>query len=386
MLQTAAETRKTQVIRFASFNVSMYRERAGGLLANLREPEDAQAKITAEIIQRVRPDVLLLNEFDYDAQARALTYFNRNYLRVGHNGQKPIDYPYRLAVPSNTGLLSSADLDGDGVISRPQDAYGYGFFPGQYAFAVLSRLPLSLPALRTFRRFRWQDMPANRMPCGFYSEAARRVLPLSSKNHIDLEIKLSATTIHLLAAHPTPPAFDDNQAQRNKRRNFDEIKFIADYINPGRGDYIYDDRGRRGGLARDACFVIMGDLNADPFYGASIEGAISQLLSQPSLNRSVSDGDNIPVSAGGREFAAQHGGARQCCRAAATADFDDGLRVDYVLPSRHFEVLDGGVFWPQRAHPLHRLVAAGGAGSDHRLVWLDLQPVSGYIESYSYGT
>ena len=44
------------------------------------------------------------------------------------------------------------------------------------------------------------------------------------------------------------------------------------------------------------------------------------------------------------------------------------MRVDYVLPSKGFKVLDAGVFWPKRGAPGSDWVTA----SDHRLVWVDL--------------
>ena len=53
--------------RFATFNASLNRSSAGQALADLSAPGNAQAAAVAEIIQRVRPDVLLINEFDYYA-------------------------------------------------------------------------------------------------------------------------------------------------------------------------------------------------------------------------------------------------------------------------------------------------------------------------------
>ena len=55
-----------------------------------------------------------------------------------------------------------------------------------------------------------------------------------------------------------------------------------------------------------------------------------------------------------------------------TADFSDripgNLRVDYVLPSRSFKVVDSGVFWPLAGEPAADLIDL----SDHRLVWIDV--------------
>ena len=65
-------------------------------------------------------------------------------------------------------------------------------------------------------------------------------------------------------------------------------------------------------------------------------------------------------------------------RSRTRADFDDravgNLRADYVLPSKGLKPLGGGVFWPEEADPLARLVrmSPAVASSDHRLVYLDL--------------
>ena len=48
-------------VRFASFNASLNRFNAGDLIEDLSTPDNGQAKAVAEIIQRTRPDVLLIN-------------------------------------------------------------------------------------------------------------------------------------------------------------------------------------------------------------------------------------------------------------------------------------------------------------------------------------
>jgi len=58
---------------------------------------------------------------------------------------------------------------------------------------------------------------------------------------------------------------------------------LADYVG-GKAEYLYDDDGKRGGLADGSHFVIAGDLNADPIDGASHDGAAAQLLSHPAIN------------------------------------------------------------------------------------------------------
>jgi hypothetical protein len=382
-----ADDDESRTVRFATFNASLNRGAAGQLFTDLSTPGNAQARAVAEIIQRVRPDVLLINEFDYDERAPAL--FQDNYLSLPQNGAEPISYPYVYIAPSNTGVPSGFDLDNNGVVGGGNDAFGFGFFPGQFGMLVLSRYRIAHERVRTFQNFRWADMPDARLPddpatpepADWYSPEELDVFRLSSKSHWDVPIRIAGRTVHLLASHPTPPVFDGPE-DRNGTRNFDEIRFWADYVAGGRtARYIYDDQGRRGGL-RGRHFVIAGDQNSDPLDGDSIPGAIQQLLEHPRV-----DASRTPASEGAVEAAARQGRANLTHRSDPrfdTADFADGapgnLRVDYVLPSRTLETVNAGVFWPKLDDPLFGLVGdfnpalpGGFPSSDHRLVWIDVE-------------
>ena len=67
-------------VRFATFNASLNRNVAGQALAQLSVPGNAQADAVAEIIQRVRPEVLLVNEFDFEPNNALAEAFQDNYL------------------------------------------------------------------------------------------------------------------------------------------------------------------------------------------------------------------------------------------------------------------------------------------------------------------
>jgi len=265
------------VVRFATFNASLNRNATGQLITDLSSPGNAQADTVAEIIQRTRPDVLLINEFDFDDQGEdgsslAAELFQDNYLSIGQGGADPIEYPYRFVAPSNTGIPSGFDFNNNGVVGGPDDAFGFGFFPGQFGMAVYSMFPIDEDAIRTFQLFLWKDMPgallpddpATSAPADWYSPAELDVFRLSSKSHWDVPIELGDRTVHFLVSHPTPPVFDGPE-DRNGTRNHDEIRFWADYVLPSRSDYIVDDEGNPGGLEAGASFVIAGDQNSDPF-------------------------------------------------------------------------------------------------------------------------
>ncbi len=362
-----------RTVRFQTFNASLNRTQAGQLVADLSTPNNAQAATVAEIIQRTRPDVLLINEFDYVPDNVAIDLFRENYLEVPHNGAAPIHYRYAFVAPSNTGVPSGHDLDNNGTVGGGNDAFGFGDFEGQYGMAVLSRYPIDTRDIRTFQRFLWKDMPGNLMPTSFYDAKEQAILRLSSKSHWDVPIRVGRhDTVHFLVSHPTPPTFDGPE-DRNGTRNHDEIRFWADYVAGER--YIYDDRGRRGGLHRGESFVIAGDQNSDPVDGDSVDGAIQQLLDDPRIE------DPLPTSLGGPEAAARQGGANTSHLgdpAYDTADFADSqpgnLRADYVLPARRLKVRGAGIFWPVPSDPLSRLTGEFPfPSSDHRAVWVDLR-------------
>ena len=151
-------------VRFATFNTALFREDAGQLADDLAAGGDKQAQTVAAIIQQLRPDVLLVNEFDYDETGRAIAAFQENYLAVGQEGAEAIRYPYHFCAPSNTGIDSGFDLDGDGALGGPGDAFGYGLFPGQYGMVVFSMYPIDRAGTRTFQRFLWRDMPGALLP------------------------------------------------------------------------------------------------------------------------------------------------------------------------------------------------------------------------------
>ena len=384
-----ADTAERPTVRFATFNASLNRGAPGALVADLSTPGNAQAQTIAEIVQRTRPDVLLINEFDFVEGGVAAQLFQQNYLSVPHNGANAIEYGYRFVAPSNTGIASGFDLNNNGqIVTTPgaagygDDALGFGAFPGQFGMAVYSRYPIDYGQIRTFQHFLWRDMPgallpddpATAAPADWYSLAELDIFRLSSKSHWDIPIQIGNHAVHFLVSHPTPPVFDGAE-DRNGRRNFDEIRLWADYVMPGRGDYIYDDQGRHGGLTSGAEFVIAGDQNSDPVDGDSVPGSAQLLLDNPRINAGFT-----PVSDGAVEAARLQGGANLTQRgnpAFDTADFADSapgnLRADYVLPSRQLRVTDGAVFWPVLADPLSRLTGVFPfPSSDHRLVWIDV--------------
>lgn len=370
-------------LRVATYNTSLYDETDGGLIRRL-EAGDPAARNIAAVLQRIRPDVVLLNEFDYDSAGRAADLFQHDYLEVaqGADGQA-LHYPYRYFAPVNTGVPSGLDLDANGIVGgdgrdRGNDAWGYGLHPGQYGMLVLSRHPIDSAQARTFQRLKWSAMPDASSPIDprsrgyYYPEAVWRQLRLSSKSHWDVPVRTPHGLLHLLASHPTPPVFDGPE-DRNGARNADELRLWRAYLDndPADASWLCDDSGRCGGLPAGERFVIAGDLNNDPVDGDGRHDAINALIEHAQVLRFPA-----PRSSGAKIAAREAGGANAVQRgdpAVDTGDFGPkigNLRLDYLLPSVGLRVVRSGVFWPE---PTAVDAAIAGA-SDHHAVWIDLMP------------
>ncbi|MEL7276688.1 MAG: endonuclease/exonuclease/phosphatase family protein [Pseudomonadota bacterium] len=362
ILWIGASPAVAESLRVASFNASLSRSAPGQLIRALENRDDPQVAAVIGIVTEIAPDIILINEFDHDLDGIALAAFQGRLKAAG------LDLPHAYAGATNTGLLTGLDLNGDGSATGPEDAFGYGRFPGQYGMALLSRHPIT--SVRSFRTLVWRDQPGSLMPLEAVSEEAQPVLRLSSKSHWDARVETPSGPLHLLASHPTPPVFDGPE-DLNGRRNHDEILLWVRYLD---GEPLRDDAGEVAGPP-DNPLVVLGDLNADPFDGDSRRGALAALLSHPRLQ------DPEPVSDGAVAAAARQGGVNDDHRGPAaqdTADWNDrrgpgNLRADYVLPSRELTVTGSGVYWPAPGEPGHAWIGDGRpVSSDHRLVWVDI--------------
>lgn len=337
-------------LRFATFNASLNRQVEGALYKELASPESKQAEAIASLIREVDADVLLILELDKNRDNNVLTLFHDKYLT--ESGK--ILYPYRHHFDSNTGVDTGLDLDRNGRLGDPGDAQGFGRHEGQYAFALLSKLPFRRQDVRQFRTLLWKDFGDSRISLIrrnaqlWYSDAAKNLQRLSSKNHVAVPLNAHGQMVWVFAAHPTPPVFDGAE-DRNGHRNYDEIRLLKRLVEGKM--FISSDSKIPFKLPRDSSFVVMGDLNADPDKGDAIAGAIDQLLLHPMVNREAAIGSRVPSLTG-----------KAANDKYNTSTF--GLRVDYILPSRDLEVSQSGLCEPGKI--------GGKSASDHHLVWMDL--------------
>ncbi|WP_299298442.1 endonuclease/exonuclease/phosphatase family protein [uncultured Tateyamaria sp.] len=314
-----------------TYNTELQRDGPGLFLRNLARGTDDQIAAVVAVIAEADVDVLALQGIDYDLTGEAL---GRLAELTG--------YDHHFALRPNTGMPTGLDMDGDGLLGGPRDAQGYGRFSGQGGMAILSRFPIDAAGVQDFSELLWQDVPGATLPevngAPFPSVAALAAQRLSTTGHWAVPIAAPGGTFTLMTFHASPPVFDGPE-DRNGKRNADEIRLWEQVLT---GEV---------GTPPPGPFVIAGDANLDPVDGSGIKPAIRSLLSSPLVQ------DVSPRGQAGTD----------------TVDWRDpmpgDLRVDYVLPSSHWRVLDSGVMWPAPDDPLAETVATA---SRHRLVWVDL--------------
>ncbi len=356
-----AGCRSATPVRIMTFNAEDIRP------ADISSPDQPRLRAIAGVIDSLDPDIVLIQEMARDAAGLNAQRFADRWLpKAGYTAFMP---------ETNTGIPSGHDLDrsGQAVTEYPlpdpsgpdgspprqtddQRAYGngcfgFGTFPGQYGMALLvsPRCEILHDQIRTYRLFRWSDLPCAEPPASpdgtdWYPPEVWGVLRLASKTLADIPVRLpDGSVIHCVVSHPTPPAFDGPEA-RNKVRNRDEIRLLRAYLD--NESWLVDDSGRPGGLRPGAQAIVMGDLNADPIDGSSVGNPIGYLLASPRLAPDPSPSSPVPVD-----------------RLDPTDTAMFRLRVDYLLPTSEVELLDTGIWRPEsiESHP-----------SDHFPVWADI--------------
>lgn len=341
--------KRSPVIRFGQFNIFEART------AKIIDRRNTQMRAAASIIKRYDPDILSVDEMQYDlvdvpdpglpGNGLNPRRFMEGFLRKP-DGALP--YPFWFISPANTGLRSRLRPDG----SWDPDPYNYGRFPGEYSMALFSRLPVDYPGIRRYGWVRWSSLPENRKPDGL-----PEWLPLFDKDLYDIPVQIAGRTVHVLMLHAVPPVFKPYNAARNA----DQIEFLRRYIEGGALP-----EGIQP-LPEGTPFVIMGDLNADPDDGAGIREAIEGLLSSPKVI------DPKPQGAGDR---GNNPSLHTCLAGGGVGDpnLDTGkgftARVDYILLSRDFEVVRSLVHWPDPQGSPQAFRQARLA-SDHFLVYVE---------------
>lgn len=293
----------------------------------------------AAVVQRQAPDLLLLTGLPAEAVAEVAAVLRSRYFAVAQEGLEPIDYEFVWTGAPASGLL------------------------------VCSRHPILTERVRDFAGLPWGRLPG----AAAAPELAPQPLWPGGCAVVPVGIGAVAANHVLQVVCVVPAAVTAGAVGVQALRRDDGLRGLGALVGGESADWLVDAAGRRGGLAAQEPFVVLGPLGCDPEDGPFATAALTALLGLPALQ------DPAPRSAGAAEAQQLQWGANAAHRgdpACDTADLDDAvgvglgnLRLDYALAGRALEVLGGGVFWPgEKAR-----AGAPASVSPHHLVWVDVR-------------
>ncbi|RLB65719.1 MAG: hypothetical protein DRI90_01245 [Deltaproteobacteria bacterium] len=322
-----------------------------------------QIEAAVQVVTRFNPDVLAVNEFQYDVEGTPPPPGTIN--GSGLNGARLMDrlnavtqgapYTHHLITFGNSGVSWSGY---DGATDDPYfSEAGEGSTPGMFNYAIISRYPILADQARLIVDVPWLALEGH---SGDALALATGITvpedyPLFAKGLLIVPIQVGDHVLHVIANHPFPPIAHVVRPYRHH----DEIlgmKLLLDGNLPGVDP-----------LPPDARFVIAGDLNVDPDDGDALPGTIDLLFDHPLVIPSQpADGY------GSVGHTPEQNTQASACPSSSAPDpsTENQFQLDYLMPSTSIgEPLGTGMFFPD---PTSTDWALACEASDHMLLWADL--------------
>ena len=335
----------------------------------------------AEIIQRVRPDILLLQEFDYDAAGASLAAFQANYLGTAA-GRRRTDSlrVYVLCRVQHRRTFRLRSRSRRAHCRRRRRTRDSVNFPGSTPWCCCRVSRSTRHAVRTFRKFLWRDMPGALLPDDPATRCARRLVFARAARGaaVVVEVALGRAgayrPVHLAPAGQSSDAAVFRRAGGSQRAAQSRRDPLVDRLSERARRYLRDDDGRSA-ASTGKTFVIMGDQNSDP--GRRRQPARRHRRDCCSIRGSTRSSCR---KAPARIEASAAAGWRERRAARRSALRHRRLqRPRRRQPARGLSAAVEGAARVRRrrvlAAPGRSAVEAGGdppPSSDHRLVWLDI--------------
>lgn len=194
--------------------------------------------------------------------------------------------------------------------------------------AILSKFPIDTDNVQDLSTFLWRDIANPPLPMvngkPFPSAEAQMIQRPSTTGHWVVPILTPNGPFHLLTFNSTPLILYGSE-NRNGKLNHDEVRLWQLYLDGKFEEPI------------TAPFVIAGDANLDANAGDGRREAIVNLLNDPCVQ------DTAPQGSGPFD-------------PTDTFDWSEptpgDMRVDYVLPSRDWTVVNSEILWPLEGNTL----------------------------------
>ncbi len=227
--------------------------------------ENEQLNFAKNIVKNLNPDILSLNEIQFDFPNIPTKDFKSKGKNV-HYLAEIFDMSFESTAffPANTGMLSRAK-NGKYILHPTQedrekyaDLVNFGMFPGQYSMAGIFKYPLI--EVKNFKRLPWRVFN-RKIDLTPYADANGKPLPknmsLFDKNFTVATLNIEGKEVHIVLFHTVPAFGFGNPKTPNFERNRDQIQFLKWYLTAKKMKFGIQPIGGK-------TFIAMGDWNVDP--------------------------------------------------------------------------------------------------------------------------
>ena len=200
--------------------------------------KNRQIQAVKKILSRYKPDILSINEIQYD-----LPFIpDSNFTTRGQNLKKLSSilnlYKNTSFNPANTGLKAKSKKNGAYFLNpnNPKarllaDKINFGTMPAQYSTGLISRYPIIEE--KVFTSIKWKDFNPNIELKKFKTSDGSsypKNIELFDKNFSDITLKVGSKNIHIIVLHTVPSYHFGNKHSPNYQRNRDQLRFLEWYL------------------------------------------------------------------------------------------------------------------------------------------------------------
>jgi len=232
--------------------------------------DNKQLKKVKEIVSLYEPELLFINEIQYDIDGAP----NDNFKTNGENLNKlnsilGTQLKYISFYPANTGKNAKRNSQGE-YYSDPNspgardfaDQVNFGTIPHQYSSGLLSKYPIVEEKVIT--DIEWKAFNPQ-IDLTKFTTGDGKALPsdmeLFDKNFLDVTLDVKGKMIHVIVLHTVPAYHFGNKKSPNYLRNRDQLRFLEWYLS-GKTDIDVTLLGIKP--IKGESFIAAGDWNVDP--------------------------------------------------------------------------------------------------------------------------
>ncbi len=361
--------------RFAHYNI---KELTTGKIV---DQQNEQIKNATEIVRGLEPDILSINEVQYDLPDTPTT----GLPGTGENMKRLLQRiaPANVAqwesnlAPANTGKRAKKNAQGQYAVDpngpgadQLVDTVSFGTFPGQYSTGFATRFPVKNRIVHTNTTWAdWDtgvDLQALTLPNGAKPPAD---MELFDKNFNDVVIDLAGREAHMVTFHTVPAFGFGGSAALNIARNRSQLEFLEWYLLGSCDPAAAASKVKRcetdvKPLEGNAPFIAVGDFNVDLTSGSGGADVLRRVLADKRVNnwRAVNHDPAMRMDPDTKRSHITY----------ASDGVDLGKlqsELDYFLVSKHFRVDGGRVVAPLSGyrqiacHPTKAMADAAKSGA-----------------------